>query len=308
MNKQIRIGYKYIGGLMKKIILFMMLLFLIGCSSDENTDLNRVGVILSSLDNPFFMSIEEGMLHEASKHNFDIIILDSKNDLNLEKENFEHLIDQDVDIILLNVVDSDSSSEIVQKANDLEIDIITIDRTTVYGSVLSHISSDNYKGGILAGELVNQLSEFEDNLLILEGIIETNANEQRIAGFLSILDIEINIIGRTSAYFSREMAYETVKQSIEDKINIDCIFAANDEMAIGALEAVLEKKQNISVIGFDGTDEALEAVSNGYMAGTVAQQASLIGEISIKNVNRYLDGEDIEEEILVPLQMITIGN
>ena len=93
---------------------------------------------------------------------------------------------------------------------------------------------------------------------------------------------------------------------IQSKGDIDAVFAQNDEMALGAQKALEDAKMNdVLVVGFDATDDAVEAVKNGKMAATVAQQPILIGEVAVNAVDKFLKGENIDSFIPVELKLVT---
>jgi ribose transport system substrate-binding protein len=90
--------------------------------------------------------------------------------------------------------------------------------------------------------------------------------------------------------------------------DIQAVFAANDEMALGALEAISGSGKNVLVVGFDATDDAVEAVKAGRMGGTIAQQPALLGATAVENAVKLMGGESIEKDIPVEVTLITKDN
>ena len=125
---------------------------LIGCNkSSDNT--KKIGLIVSTLNNPFFVDLKTGIENKASELGYDVIVLDSQNDPAKEVSNMEDISVKDVDLVLLNPVDSDSAIASVMVANNLDLPIITVDRASNGGKVVSHVASDNEEGGKMAGRL-----------------------------------------------------------------------------------------------------------------------------------------------------------
>ena len=90
--------------------------------------------------------------------------------------------------------------------------------------------------------------------------------------------------------------------------DIQAVFAANDEMALGAVEAIAGASKNILVMGFDATDDAIASIKEGRMAGTIAQQPALIGSTAVENAVKLINGEGIAKNIPVEVTLITAAN
>jgi len=289
---------------MKKIfILLICLLLLIGCETESVHQGKRIALVISSRSNPFFESIVEYSEFECEKLGYELVVLDSQNDLKLESEHFDEI--DAFDVVILNPVEGEGSSEHVIKANQIGVPIITLDRSVERGKVVTHIASDNYSGGRLAGEFIESVIRPEDKLLLVEGIVDTTANKRRVDGINDYLrEVDIVIDQTIVANFNRQEAYElTVGLDLDD---IDLVFAANDEMALGVLDAMREKNSFAVIVGFDGTDQAMQAIKSGYIAATVAQQPNLLAKHSIEAVEKILNDETVEEEIYVALKLVSL--
>ena len=90
--------------------------------------------------------------------------------------------------------------------------------------------------------------------------------------------------------------------------DIKAVFAANDEMAFGAMEAISASRKNIVVVGFDATDDAIDSIKEGRMSATIAQQPDLIGATSVETAIRLINGETVEKSIPVEVTLITAEN
>ena len=141
-----------------------------GCSKTENS--KKVGIVLSTLNNPFFVSMKNGAEKEAEKLGYELIVLDSQDDPVKERSNVEDLIQLGVVALLINPTDSDAVIKAVEIANESNIPVITLDRQANGGEVTSHIASDNIKGGAMAAEFaLEQLGATENiNVVELQGI------------------------------------------------------------------------------------------------------------------------------------------
>lgn len=298
--------------MLKKFATLMMSLILcssllVGCGQKSNNDTKKIGLIVSTLNNPFFVDLKSGIESEAKKLGYDVVVLDSQNDPAKEVSNMEDISVKNVDIVLLNPVDSDSAIASVMVANNLDLPVITVDRASNGGNVVSHVASDNVEGGKMAAQYLVEALGNKGNIVELEGTAGSSATRDRGAGFDNeIKNSNLNIITKQSADFDRTKGLSVMENIIQSKGNIDAVFAQNDEMALGALKALQDANMNdVLVVGFDATDDAVASVQKGDMAATIAQQPKLIGETAVELAHRYLSGEKVENFAPVELKLIT---
>ncbi|GAA0816027.1 ribose ABC transporter substrate-binding protein RbsB [Clostridium tertium] len=299
----------------KKILAFSLVAiismsFFIGCSNRKSD--KKVGIVLSTLNNPFFVSMKEGAEKEAEKLGFELIVLDSQNDPAKERSNVEDLIQLGVVALLINPTDSDAVVKSVEVANEANIPVITLDRQSNGGEVTSHIASDNIKGGAMAAEFVLEKlgSEANINVVELQGIPGASATRDRGAGFHSILDDKTNVkfVSSQAADFDRQKGLSVMENILQGNSDVQVVFAHNDEMALGAAKAIGTSNVKAMVIGFDGNEDALDAVEKGEMIATVAQQPDLIGALGVELALKIYNGEAVDKEIAADLKIVSNQN
>mgnify|MGYP004443132911 FL=1 len=288
----------------KKILAFSLITiismsFFMGCAK-RNYE-KKVGIVLSTLNNPFFVNMKEGAEKEAEKLGFELIVLDSQNDPAKERSNVEDLIQLGVVALLINPTDSDAVVKSVEVANKANIPVITLDRQSNGGEVTSHIASDNIKGGAMAAEFVLEKlgTEANINVVELQGIPGASATRARGAGFHSVLDDKSNVkfVSSQAADFDRQKGLSVMENILQGNSDVQVVFAHNDEMALGAAKAIGTSNVKAMVIGFDGNDDALDAVEKGEMIATVAQQPDLIGALGVELALKIYNNEEVEKEI-----------
>lgn len=302
---------------MKKFMALLMVAIMIigmlaGCSSpdgeqpDEGTaGSGKVGLIVSTLNNPFFVTLKDGAEAEAASLGLELVVLDSQNDPAKELANMEDLLTQDVDVILINPTDSDAVGNAIKMANEKEIPVITLDRGANAGEVVAHIASDNVSGGMMAGEYIAELLGGTGKAVELEGIAGTSAARDRGQGFNTAIDAtDIEVVARQVADFDRTKGLAVMENILQAQPEIDAVFAHNDEMALGAMTAIESAGRNIIVVGFDATDDAVKSVEEGHMAATVAQQPDKIGALGVQAAKDVLEGNEVEAFIPVDLKLI----
>lgn len=264
-----------------------------------------VGFVISTQTNPFFVSLKDGAEAKAKELGVELIVLDSQDDHAKAAANMEDLITRGVDLILVNPTDSDAIVNSILLANDEGIPVITVDRSATGGEVFSYIASDNIAGGKMAAEFIIKQLGGKGKVVELEGISGTNAAIERGEGFNEGIEgTDIEVVAKQTADFDRVKGLEVMENILQSQPEIDAVFAHNDEMALGALEAIKASGRDIIVVGFDATDDAVASVKKGELSATVAQQPELIGQIAIESAVKALNGEKLEVFVPVELQLV----
>lgn len=284
----------------------LMLGGLTGCGQQagQKKDSKKIGLAISTLNNPFFVSMKEGAEKKAKELGYELVVLDSQNEAAKERSNIEDLVQQGVAAIIVNPTDSDAVVNAIKVANDAEIPVLTVDRKSNGGTVASHIASDNVKGGQMAAEFILSKLGGKANIVELQGIPGASATRDRGAGFHKGVDGKagVKVVSSQPADFDRQKGLSVMENIMQATPNFDAIFAHNDEMALGALKALKGKKA--LVVGFDGTADAIKAVEAGEMAATIAQQPDLMGTMAVENAIKVINKENVEKEIPVDLKIV----
>lgn len=264
----------------------------------------KIGMVISTLNNPFFVTMKDGATKKAKELGYDLVVVDSQNDATKERSNVDDLVQQGVSALIINATDSDAVGNSIKVANDKKIPVITVDRQANSGTVVTHIASDNVKGGKMAAEFILQQLGGKANIVELQGVPGASATRDRGKGFHEGVDGKANVkvVASQSADFDRQKGLNVMQNIMQSTPQFDAVFAHNDEMALGAVKALQGKK--IIIVGFDGTDDAKKAVANGEMTATVAQQPDLMGSLAIENAVKVIKGESVPKQIPVDLKLI----
>ena len=170
------------------------------------------------------------------------------------------------------------------------------------------IASDNIMGAEMATQfIVDQLGEGAI-VAELQGVTGASAAIERGLGFHNIADASLEVVASQTANFDRAEGMAVMENMLQANPDIQGVFAANDEMALGAVEAVSGAGKDILVVGFDATDDAIEAIKAGRMGATIAQQPGLIGATAVEVAVKLIGGESIEKSIPVEVALITAEN
>lgn len=301
---------------MKKIIamaVMLTMIFLTACSmesplvngSSEKDGTIKLGLSVSTLDNPFFVSLRDAIVENAQSKGMEVMEVNAQNDASKEISGIEDLIQQGVDVLLINPTDSAAVSSAVQSANSAGIPVITIDRSADEGEIETLITSDNVAGGEMAATFIMEKVGEKAKVVELQGVPGASATRERGEGFHNIADSKLDVVASQPADFDRTKGLTVMENTLQGTSGVQAVFAHNDEMALGAIEAIKAAGQDVIVVGFDGTEDALKSVELGQLTATVAQQPALMGQEAVTAAEQLLNGQELEELIKVPLELKT---
>ncbi|MFE1246396.1 substrate-binding domain-containing protein [Streptomyces sp. NPDC058741] len=271
----------------------------------------KVGLSLSTLNNPFFVQIRAGAQAEAKKRNVDLTVTDAQNDASQQANQLQNFTSSRLDAIIVNPVDSDAAGNSVKAAGKADIPVVAVDRTVDDAAVDTLVASDNVAGGELAAKSLAEKLGGQGEIVILQGQAGTSAARERAQGFANGLKAYpgIKVVARQPADFDRTKGLDVMSNLLQAHPDVRGVIAANDEMALGAIKALGSKAgTSVSVVGFDGTPDGLKAVAGGTLYASVAQQPSQLGRIAVDNALRALEGKKVEETVKVPVTVVTEEN
>lgn len=272
----------------------------------------RVGLSLSTLQNPFFVSLREGAQGAADAEGVELIVSDARDDAQTQANDIQNFVTQGVDVIIVNPVDSAGIVPSIEAANQADIPVITVDRAAEGGEIASHIASDNVQGGEMATEFLIEQIGGSGTVAQLEGIAGTSAARDRGEGFQNAIDAAsgVEVVASQTANFDRDEGFTVAQNIFQANRDLAGVFAQNDEMALGAVEAAREGGilEDIVIVGFDAVEDALNAIKAGNMAATIAQQPDLMGRLSVETAADISAGDTVEENQPVEVKLVTQEN
>lgn len=268
-----------------------------------------IGLVISTLNNPFFVTLRDGAQRAADAAGVKLTIVDAQDDSAKMIAGIEDLITKKVNALIINPTDSDAVVPAIQKANAAGIPVFTVDRGANGGTVVSHIASDNVAGGRMAAEFLCNAIGGKGKVVELQGIAGTSAARDRGQGFNEYMSSScqgVEIVAQQTADFNRDRGLRVFENILQAQPEINGVFAHNDEMILGAIQAAeAAGRSGIVFVGFDAIDDATKAVQEGKLAATVAQQPDLMGQIAVETVVKHLKGDKVDASIPVPLNLVT---
>jgi ribose transport system substrate-binding protein len=261
------------------------------------------------LKNSFFSTLLHGAQETARLFGVKLIFRDAQNNEAQQLTDVANFIKQKVDMIIINPTNTESITPAVEMANRKNIPVITVDRKSSGGEIICHIESDNLEGGKMASRVLAQLLKGKGRVIEIEGIPGTSAAHERGMGFNEELRKypEITVVAREVANFDRQEAQEVMHGLLQKDTEFDAVFAHNDNMILGVIDALEEMKVQSPrvLIGFDAIREAVQAVKQGRLTATIAQKPETMGRLSIESSVLYFRGEKLPSVIPVELSLIT---
>lgn len=264
-----------------------------------------IGLSISTQNNPFFVTLAEGAKKAAKQAGVPLTVVDASDDATKQVSDIEDLVSKNVSVLIVNPVDSDAVTGAVEAAIAKGVRVISVDRVVNGVDIDCQIASDNVAGAELATQyIVDTLGE-NVKTAELVGTSGASAAIDRSQGFHNIADKKLKVVASQTADFDRTQGMTVMENMLQADSSIQAVFAGNDEMALGAVEAISGAKKDVLVVGFDATDDAIEAIRQGRMGATIAQQPDLIGSTAVENAIRLTKGESIPKEIPVEVTLIT---
>ena len=281
-----------------------------------------VAFVPKALNSPFWAAMEAAAILEAEAQSVHLVSLaaDRETDVERQYQIIENLIQQGVDAILLAPSGSKELVPAIRKANDAGIPVLLIDTRideaaakSVGAEVLTYIGSDNFEGGAVAGRYLGAALGGDGQVAIIEGISGHETADQRRLGFLDGLADSpgIRVVASQTANWERALAYDVAENLLQAHPDLDAVFAANDEMALGALEAIAAagRLDDVSVIGFDAIPDALANIRAGRLLGSVAQFSGEMGRLGVSHATALLrEGVLPPPEVLTKVELIDLTN
>ncbi|GGM92020.1 ABC transporter permease/substrate-binding protein [Streptomyces fuscichromogenes] len=271
----------------------------------------KIGLSLSTLNNPFFVQIRAGAQAEARKQGVDLTVTDAQNDASQQANQLQNFTSSGLGAIIVNPVDSDAASNSVKSADKAGIPVVAVDRGVNNATTATLVASDNVAGGELAAKTIAEKLGGHGKIVILQGQAGTSAARERAQGFADGLKAYpgIQVVAQQPADFDRTKGLDVMSNLLQAHPDVQGVIAANDEMALGAIKALGSKAgSSVPVVGFDGTPDGLTAVKNGTLYASVAQQPSQLGKIAVDNALKAVKDQRIPSAIKVPVKVVTKDN
>jgi ribose transport system substrate-binding protein len=280
----------------------------------------RVALVLKTLNSPFFIDMQKGAQAAADKAGIDLVVQAAEREVDVDKQMqiIENLVQTGVKVLLVTPSGSREIVPAIAKANAAGIPVVIVDTRVDPAAAreagiktASFIGSDNLEGGRLAGQQLASITGGKAKVAVLEGIPGHETGDSRLKGFKEAIAATpgVQIVASQPANWERDLGFNVFQNMLQAHPEIDAVFACNDMMALGALEAIATagKTGKIKVLGFDAVDDARKAIGTGAMVGSVAQFPSEMGRLAVESAAKILKGEAVPADQTVRIELVTAG-
>lgn len=299
---------------LKKVFVLFAILILFNCSNKNKEAPKKIAVVISTLNNPWFVVLGESAAKRARELGYEATIFDSQNNTSKEAEHFENLIAAGYSAVLFNPTDSEGSVSNVKRTKQAGVPVFCMDREVNSLDVAtSQIISDSFSGCVELGEyFVRQLNK-KGKYVELLGLVGDNNTWNRSKGFHSVVDHfpELEMLAQQSADFDRSMAMDKFESVMQSNPDINAVFCGNDAMAMGAYQALVAagKEKDVMVFGFDGADDVMNAIADKKIMATVMQSPKKMARTAAELADEYIKGKrDFSKKTPLAVSVVTQEN
>lgn len=293
------------------IIVLIMLsgVFTIGSAQEVKTV--KIGVSVADQSNPFYIEILDGM-ESALKDGDKLIVMDAAFDLAKQISDIEDMVQQEVDVMMIDPVDSKGIQAALVICEEAGIPVISYNSPVEDTSmVVSNVATDNFMAGQLIGEALGKALDGKGNVIMLTYNVAQVCLD-RANGFLDAIEKypEIKVLDQQEIEPGVDTAMPVMENKLQAFPDIDGVFALNDPSAIGSAAAIDSAGllDHIKIVGVDGSEEGKKAICEGKMLASAAQHPIEIGSIAIETAYKVLSGEKVEPDIKVSSELVDIEN
>ena len=266
---------------------------------------------LSTQANSFMVKMREGAQKKADELGLTINFQDASDDSATQANQLANAAATGAGAVIVNPTDSDAMAPAVKQLTDAKIPVVAVDRAVHHAEVSSYIASDNVGGGKQAAKALSEAIHGEGEILVLQGKTGSSASRERGQGFDEGLkdSPNIKVVAKQTAEFERVKGLDVTTNLLQAHPNVKAIVAENDEMALGAIEALGDKAgKDVIVVGFDGVEDALKAIKEGTMYASIAQQPADMAAQAVVEASKLLKGEAATKEMQVDVVTVTKDN
>ncbi|MEO6000144.1 MAG: sugar ABC transporter substrate-binding protein [Chitinophagaceae bacterium] len=272
-----------------------------------------IGVSMLSLQSEFIVNVKDAMVARAKELHVELNITDAQRTAEKQVQQIETFISQKVDAIILNPCEVEASSPAVDKARAAGIPIINVNSETK-SEPDAFVGSNDEISGEIAMEYIAKSINYKGNIVIMDGYMGQAAQIKRATGAQKVLAKypEIKVLAEQTAEWDRAKGMTLMEnwiQSYGDKIN--AVFAHNDEMGLGALQALEQSKMKdkVVLVSIDAIADALQAVEDGRLNATIYQDAKGQGNGAVETAIALIKKEKLSSrQVLIPFQLVTKEN
>jgi len=307
---------KKIAKIITMLVVILMVLTSASCggssSSGDGDGRLIIGVSLMNLQVEFSIVLRNAIQARADQLGVTVIINDAQGDASRQLQQVESFIAQQVDGIILQPLEQEASSPCIDRARAAGIPIVNVNSHTITDPD-AFVGSDDRDSAVIALTYINSRLSGNGNVLMMHGHPGQTAEIQRAEGAMTIINANpgLTLLDQQTASWDRARAMTLMENWIQRYgAQINAVFGQNDEMALGAANALIQAgmKNNVVVVGVDAVEDAVIAVNEGVLDATVFQDGVGQGHGSVETIIKLIRGETVTPSVLIPFILVTRDN
>ena len=290
-------------------------IYLAGCArTPKDNGKIVIGLTVPSLTHPFFIYLRDNVMDEAQALGVEIITADAEDVAAKQMSIVEDFIARGVDGVLISPIGADSLVPAVEALNRANIPVATVDRKVTGGRVLVHVGADNVEGGRAAARYVAERLGGTGKVIELEGTPGASPAIDRKKGFHEVLDrTEIQVVASQTANFQRAQGQTVMENLLQVHKDFQAVYAANDEMMLGAIEAMEANNVDASrvvTVGYDAIPDALSYIREGRLDASVEQYPGRQARTALRFLVEHIRKGSLPEpnEVYITPVVISVDN
>jgi inositol transport system substrate-binding protein len=284
----------------------------------------KIGVSMAKFDDNFLTVLRNGIIAQGKELGVEIQVLDAENDVAKQLDQIKNFAANKVDAIIVNPVDTSATQAVTDAASAAKVPLVYVNRQPVNVDTLpanqAFVASNEADSGTLETKQICKLLAAKGlksaDIYVIEGELSNQAAVQRTKDIHEVIGgpdcgVKINILAEQTANWSRDEAQSLVTNWLSTGKKFDAIVSNNDEMAIGAIQALKAAGKDpkaTPIGGVDATQDALAALQAGDLAATVFQDAAGQGKGSLDAAIKLAKGEKVDRKVYIPFQLVTLEN
>ena len=301
---------------MKKFILGSALAVLMTTAAHAET----IGVTMAQFDDNFLTVLRNGMSDYAKTlDGVELQIEDAQNDVAKQQSQIQNFIASGVSAIIVNPVDTDATAAMSKAASDAGIALVYVNREPVNVNELpekqAFVASNEQESGTLETKEVCRMLNGKGKVVVMMGELSNQAARMRTQDVKDVIATDeckgLEIVEEQTANWSRTQGSDLMTNWLSAGLEFDAVISNNDEMAIGAIQALKaagRSMDSVVVAGVDATQDALAAMAAGDLDVTVFQDAAGQGKGSVDAALKLAKGEKVDPKVYIPFQLVTPAN
>ena len=277
----------------------------------------EIALVTKAMDSEFWLVMADGAkAAAAARPGVKLSIVAPDREINIDQQ-VTILEDQTRKGVKALVVSPAGSAQILsalEQATQRGVPVILVDTDAPFDKKVTYIGTNNRRGGQLAAKgLAEAIGSAHAEVALISGVPGNESQDERALGFIDAVASEypnLKLVAQQPGNSERALGLTVMENILTAHPNVKGVFATNDQMALGAMEALEARglRGKVKIVGFDATKEAVQATVDGRLAGSVAQNPFLMGQRGVEAALAALDGKPVEKRIDTGTELVTAAN